>query len=149
MVDLNLILGQQWGLEKVVWVRRIENAQQMLEISALLKLLLFFYSRPRSLGRGDLCLDLNQCKMNEQNLTQCCRRSLSMRDDGKKRLASDNQHWDMRESLLDLFAFSHIPITHLICASCKHGTVPHIVRRYFSGYFTYLVIPLQRSHLQV
>ena len=34
MVDLNLILGQQWGLEKVVWVRRIENAQQMLEISA-------------------------------------------------------------------------------------------------------------------
>ena len=43
MVDLNLILGQQWGSEKVVWVRRIENAQQMLEISALLKLLLFFF----------------------------------------------------------------------------------------------------------
>ena len=89
-VDLNLILGQQWGLEKVVWVRRIENAQQMFKISASLKLLLGFYSR--SLGRGDLCLDLNQCKMNEQYLTQCCRRSLSMRDDGKKRLASDNQH---------------------------------------------------------
>ena len=43
MVDLNLILGQQWGLEKVVLVRRIENAQQMLEISALLKLLLVFF----------------------------------------------------------------------------------------------------------
>ena len=39
MVDLNLILGQQWGLEKVVWVRRIENAQHMLEILKLLLLL--------------------------------------------------------------------------------------------------------------